>query len=114
MADPVVHFEINGKDLPKLRDFYQGVFNWKINLIPEMNYCLVESTGDGGIGGGIGVTEGPGNVTFYIQVDDLDGYLRKIESRGGKTVTPPTEIPNVVTFATFEDPEGHLIGLVKS
>jgi predicted enzyme related to lactoylglutathione lyase len=26
---------------------------------------------------------------------------------------PPTEIPNMVTFALFQDPEGHTVGLVK-
>ena len=114
MANPVVHFEVTGKDIQKLKDFYQGVFDWEINVMPEMNYGMVESPGGGGIGGGIGVTEGAGNVMFYIEVEDLVAYLKKIEGRGGKTVTPPTEVPNVVTFATFEDPEGHLIGLVKS
>jgi len=32
---------------------------------------------------------------------------------GGKTVVPVTHIPNMVTFAMFTDPEGHLVGLVK-
>jgi predicted enzyme related to lactoylglutathione lyase len=26
---------------------------------------------------------------------------------------PPTEIPNVVTIAMFQDPEGNVIGLLK-
>ncbi|HLQ60337.1 MAG TPA: hypothetical protein VK131_00565, partial [Candidatus Acidoferrales bacterium] len=27
---------------------------------------------------------------------------------------PVTEVPGVVTFANFRDPDGHVIGLVKS
>jgi predicted enzyme related to lactoylglutathione lyase len=26
---------------------------------------------------------------------------------------PPTEIPNMVRFAQFSDPEGHVLGLFK-
>jgi predicted enzyme related to lactoylglutathione lyase len=40
--------------------------------------------------------------------------LRKAERLGGKTVMPPTEIPNMVTFAMFADPDGNVIGLVKA
>ena len=50
----------------------------------------------------------------YVEVDDLQAYLDKIESLGGKTVVPITEIPNVVMFAHFTDPVGNLMGLVKS
>ncbi len=53
-------------------------------------------------------------VTFYVQVDDLDAYLKKAESLGGRTVVPPTEIPNMVTFAMFSDPDGNAVGLVKT
>jgi predicted enzyme related to lactoylglutathione lyase len=33
---------------------------------------------------------------------------------GGKVIMPPTEIPGSVTMAQFQDPEGNLIGLIKS
>ena len=40
-------------------------------------------------------------------------YLDKAEELGGKTVMPPTEIPDIVTLAMFSDPEGNLIGMIK-
>ena len=52
-------------------------------------------------------------MTVYVQVDDLESYLKKAESLGGKTVMPVTEIPGVVTLAMFSDPEGNVIGMVK-
>jgi hypothetical protein len=58
--------------------------------------------------------EGNGHVTFYVGVDDPQSYLDKAESLGGKTVMPVTEIPNMVTFALFADPEGHMVGVVKN
>ena len=112
MGSPVVHFEIIGKDGKKLHDFYGGVFGWKINADNPMNYGLVEAQGNG-IGGGVGQGEGP-SATFYIEVDDPQAYLNKIEGMGGKTIVPVTVIPGMVTFAQFADPEGNVIGIVKS
>lgn len=113
---PVVHFEINGADGKKLQAFYAELFGWHVNADNPMNYGEVDPHSDHGIGGGIGEAESPDQqwVTFYVAADDLPAALAKIERAGGKTVTPPTEIPGVVTFAHFADPEGHLIGLVKS
>jgi predicted enzyme related to lactoylglutathione lyase len=114
MANPVVHFEILGPDGPKLRDFYQSVFEWQPQVMPgPMDYGSVAAGGSGGIGGGIGGGDAA-RVTFYVQVDDIDGYLRQIESSGGKTIVPRTVIPNVVTFANFADPQGNVVGLVES
>lgn len=120
-AAPVVHFEVIGKDGKKLQDFYSKLFDWKIDANNPMNYGMVTAAGQGtepgkgSIGGGVGAGQPghPAYVTFYVQVPDLAASLKKAESLGGKTVVPPTEIPNVVTFALFNDPEGNLIGMVK-
>jgi predicted enzyme related to lactoylglutathione lyase len=120
-AAPVVHFEVIGKDAKKLQNFYGKLFDWQINADNPMNYGLVNAAGNGtevgkgSIGGGVAAAEQgmPGYVTFYVQVPDLAATLKKAESMGGKTVVPPTEIPNMVTFALFKDPEGNMIGLVK-
>jgi predicted enzyme related to lactoylglutathione lyase len=51
---------------------------------------------------------------FYIQVDDPQAYLDRIQQAGGKTVVPVTELPGLVTFAQFADPQGNVVGLLKS
>lgn len=116
MKNPVVWFEVVGKDGGALRSFYTDLFGWKIDgATGDMDYGLVGAAG-GGIGGGVGKSEdgGAGHVTFFIEVDDPAAYLKKAEKLGGKTVLPPTEIPSYnLTFAYFIDPEGHLIGLSK-
>ena len=77
-----------------------------------MGYGML-SQPDKGIGGGVGqAQDGNGHVTFYVEVDDPQAALDKIESLGGKTVMPVTEM-EMVTFALFTDPEGHLVGIVK-
>ena len=59
MGQPVVHFEIIGKDAEKLRRYYSDLFGWKIDADNPMDYGIIDREGnvsaDGtGIGGGIG------------------------------------------------------------
>ncbi len=114
MANPVTWFEILGRDADGLQRFYSDVFGWEYQKAPgPMNYGMV-SAGNGGIGGGIGdAQDGKGHVTVYVQVDDPQAYLDRVEQHGGKTIVPVTEIPDMVTFALFSDPEGHVVGVVK-
>ena len=114
MPNPVVHFEVlasgNAADLQK---FYADAFDWKIDANNPMNYGMVDNGGEG-INGGIGPNpEGQSYATFYVQVDDLQKTLDKIESLGGKTVTQPMDVPGGPAIAMFNDPEGNLIGLAK-
>ncbi len=116
MPNPVVHFEIIGKDANKLRGFYSQLFGWHIDDTNNpQQYGMVDTHSGKGIGGGIGAGDPkhPSNrVTVYVEVDDLAAALKKAESLGGKTVMPPTDLPQV-SFAMFTDPEGNLIGLSK-
>lgn len=115
MPNPVVHWEIAGKDGKKIQSFYADLFDWHVDANNPMDYGMVDTHSEGGINGGIS-KEDDGNkgVTIYVEVDDLQAYLDKAEKLGGKTVLPPTEIPGVVTLAKFTDPEGNVTGLVKS
>jgi uncharacterized protein len=114
-AHPVVHFEISARDPRALHTFYSLLFGWTINADNPMGYGLVKAEGKGGIGGGIGSAEGGAfGVTFYVAVPNLDATLRKVGELGGRTVVPPTTIPNMVTYALFTDPQGNRIGLIKS
>jgi predicted enzyme related to lactoylglutathione lyase len=112
MAQPVVHFEVVGRDGAGLQRFYGELFDWQIDASNPMSYGMVEKA-DGGIGGGVGqAPDGQGHLTFYVQVPDIDRWLQKAESLGGRTVMPRTEM-EMVTFALFADPEGHVVGLVE-
>ncbi|TMJ98379.1 MAG: glyoxalase [Actinobacteria bacterium] len=113
MSNPVVHFEVVGKDGSKLQKFYGDLFGWKISTDNPMNYGIVDNGGEG-INGGVGEAPegGSGHVTFYIQVPDINQHLGTIEQAGGRTVLPHTET-DMVTFALFADPEGNVVGLVE-
>jgi hypothetical protein len=109
--NPVVHFEILGRDKKLLEEFYKSVFNWEIEPVEDW-YSLVKP--GTGISGGIGARDGySGHVTFYVAVTDVAEALKLIESKGGKTAFGPQPIPDGGIIAGFTDPEGHLIGLVQ-
>jgi predicted enzyme related to lactoylglutathione lyase len=115
MPNPVVHFEVLGADAPALQRFYANTFGWEIDAANPMGYGMVKPQ-ESGIGGGVGPAApgAPSHATFYIQVDDPQATLERVEAAGGRTVVPVTEIPEMVTFAIFADPEGNAIGLVKA
>ena len=112
MAAKVAHFEIHGKDGKKLQQFYASLFDWKVDASNPMQYGMVNAE-PGGIGGGI--TAGKAAmVTFYVEVPDLAAALKKAERLGAKTVMKPTQVPGGPEIAQFSDPEGNVIGLLKS
>jgi predicted enzyme related to lactoylglutathione lyase len=115
MGASVVHFEVNVKDFKRAKDFYSNLFGWNIQDVPSINYGMVDTGLKMGINGGIGQVEPdkPSFATFYVQVEDPQAYLDKAVSLGAKVVVPVTEIPNMVTYAQFTDPDGCLVGIVK-
>ena len=121
MGQPVVHFEIIGKDAEALREYYSELFGWEIDADNPMKYGTVQREGntnpDGiGIGGGIGA--GPegydGHVTFYVEVPDVEAALAQAESLGGSRMMGPEEPMEGVQIGLFNDPEGRTVGVVKT
>jgi predicted enzyme related to lactoylglutathione lyase len=109
--NPVVHFEILGRDQKLLEEFYKSIFNWELSPAME-GYSLVKP--GSGIAGGIGAMgEAREHVTFYVAVEDVAAALADIESKGGKKAFGPHPIPDGGIIAGFLDPEGHLVGLVQ-
>jgi uncharacterized protein len=121
VGQPVVHFEIIGKDGEKLQSYYSELFGWEIDSNNPMKYGIVPREGNvtpEGIGIGGGVATGPdgyeGHVTFYIEVPDVEAALAKAESLGGTRVMGPDQVMEGLEVGQFTDPEGHLVGLVKT
>jgi len=119
MGQPVVHFEVIGKDGEKLQSYYSELFGWDVDADNEMKYGIVKGEDNpssmGSIGGGIAT--GPdgyeGHVTFYIAVPDVEAALQKAESLGGTRIMGPETIMGEMVLGQLKDPEGNLIGLVQ-
>ena len=115
MGQPVVHFEVVGKDAETLRHYYSELFGWRFaDPMGPTDYATVEDPD--GIGGGVGA--GPegyeGHVTFYVQVPDVGAALEQAESLGGGRMMGPDEVPGVgIVIGLMQDPEGHVIGLMS-
>ena len=121
MARPVVHFEIMARDMDKLSRYYSELFGWEINTDNPMRYGTVERAAnvgpDGvGIGGGIGAAPDghDGHVTFYFGVEDVAAALAKAESLGGSRMMGADKVGDEIEIGLFNDPDGHLVGVVRT
>jgi uncharacterized protein len=120
MGQPVVHFEIIGRDPAMLRRYYGEVFGWEFStddaateaVSEPGNYGFVDAAGNGGINGGVGGGAGyEGRVLFYVGVANVEAALRRAESLGGTRRLGPEGTPGRLVVGQFTDPEGHLIGV---
>ncbi len=111
----VVHVEIPAAEVKAAAAFYQELFGWKVQHVPEMNYTMWE---DGsGLGGGFSQVsaETPvGKMLVYIDSDDIEADLKKVEQLGGKVLQPKLEIPQTGWFGIFQDPTGNVLALYTS
>lgn len=126
MGNPVLFFEIAGKNGESLRDFYQDLFDWTILpfgwSIPHFpnDILAIDPTPppleDKGIKGHIyplpDDIEMNNRISIFIQVDDLQSTLNKIESEGGQVLVTPQVLPDGMgSIAMFIDPSGNVVGL---
>jgi hypothetical protein len=116
MGQPVVHFEIHGTNAEALDTFYGELFGWKSTFMEQIGYRTIDTdAGKQGISGGI--MQSPMNqpmVTFYIEVADVTKSLKEAEKLGGSIVLEEHDVPEGPVIGMFSDPEGNVVGLVKS
>jgi predicted enzyme related to lactoylglutathione lyase len=112
----IVHIEIPAVNVDGAGKFYQDLFGWKIQPMPEMNYTMWEA-GEGDEYGGFPQVseENPaGQVLVYIASDDIEADLKKVEKLGGKVLHKKTEIPGTGWFGVFQDPTGNVLAVYTS
>lgn len=111
----VVHVEIPSVDVEAAGRFYQELFGWKLQHVPEMNYTMWED-GSGSGGGFPQVSDDTpaGRVLVYIDSDDIETDLKKVEQLGGRVLQPKMEIPQTGWFGIFQDPTGNVLALYTS
>ena len=115
MGNPVIHFEIAGRNGEKLEDFYSNLFGWNIQrrALDQSSYGFVRTGEDGRIDGGIRhVPEGEAEIVLYVEVRDLATAVASAEKLGAKVRIPPRAAEDV-TFAMIIDPEGNPIGMIQ-
>ena len=106
-----VWYDQMSNDLAGSEKFYSKVVGWTLapNTMNAQTYTLLKS-GETMIGGLMPIPQDAAGVRpawmGYIAVNDVKAYADKVKAAGGSIHRPPTEIPNVGTFAVAGDPSG--------
>jgi predicted enzyme related to lactoylglutathione lyase len=106
-----VWYDQMSNDLPGAEAFYSKVVGWTLgaNTMNDRHYTLLQA-GPVMIGGLMPIPAEAKGVQpawmGYIAVDDVKAYADKVKAAGGAIHRPPTDIPNVGTFAVAADPDG--------
>lgn len=125
MGQPVVHFEIIGRDPTGLRDFFGALFEWEFDTSGPVSDAVSEPddygfldllvAADGtGIRGGVG--GGPEyrpRVVVYVGVPDVEDALARAQALGAERRMGPVTAPNGLVIGQLADPAGNLIGLAS-
>jgi|ERR1039457_2967174 predicted enzyme related to lactoylglutathione lyase len=112
MANPFVHVELLTSDVARAKEFYTGLFDWKLEDIPGMEYTLI-NVGEG-TGGGMmknPMPESRSTWIAYVLVDDAAAATTKAGSLGATICKEVTEIPGVGWFSVITDPTGATLAL---
>ena len=112
----VIHFEISAENAERAAKFYEDVFGWESPRSAGQKYWLLNSGNEKeqGINGGMFERKDiPIHNAFIIHVKNIDEYIEKIKSHGGKVVIDKRGIQGVGFAAYFEDTEGNTFGILQ-
>ena len=118
MADgSITWWELDVPDVAKAQEFYGAVSPWTFRPMEGFEgYVIVNVEGEG-IGAlqasDAGEPAGRG-VRQYIQVDDLEDTLARVERAGGTVDQARMEVPGPAWIGMGRDPFGQKIGFVTS
>ncbi|HEX7179227.1 MAG TPA: VOC family protein [Nitrososphaeraceae archaeon] len=118
----LVHFEIPSDDIDRSKKFYNELFGWTIEKLPEeslpegMEYFIISTVDDKGnkaLSGGMMKRQNPQQqgITNYIDVKSVDEYSTKVEQLGGKVMIPKKPVPGMGYFAICSDTENNSFGI---
>jgi uncharacterized protein len=117
----ISHFMIPADNVDRAREFYSALLGWRITPpspdtmgMEEMQYHDI-ITGPAKAGslnsGGLYKRHMDEPVLDFVEVEDLDSMVSKVETLGGRITMPITDIPGVGRTAMILDTEGNQIGL---
>lgn len=117
MTGSVTHFEIYGEEPAKLADFYRGVFEWRLDKAPGVDYWRIQtgSAGATGINGGLTYRPiaGTRGWVHYVHVASLDEAMAAAQRLGASVLRPKTAVPKSAWYAVLADPEGNAFAIYQ-
>jgi predicted enzyme related to lactoylglutathione lyase len=115
----IAYFEVPADDVKRAKKFYAEILGWEFipTQIPgiPVEYWNI-STGKSrkdtlNMGGLYQRKEQSSRMLMYAIVDDIDKTLEKVETLGGKIMSPKMSLDTVGNLVTIIDSEGNLMGL---
>ena len=110
---------ISTHDLPRLREFYAGVFGAKeFERHPERGdvFFVGLRLGDGELGLVAEERTEPGasgRIILSVAVDDVDALLDTVRRLGGTVLAPPADMPWGRRVGHVTDPDGNAVNLTQ-
>lgn len=122
MKDAISWFEIGTTDLDRATQFYETIFNVKLNPLDLDNIKMRMFPLDDmmtGVGGALVYSDGfhkpsatDGPLIYLNGNPDVQIILDRVEAAGGKIMVPKTQISEEYGYmAVIMDTEGNRIGL---
>lgn len=116
-----VWVETLSKDYDRAVDFYTRVFDWQPAPMPSGGGAPRYATNGEGRDAHCGICEADGFLPeqvpsfwrLYLQVDDVDASLERVEHLGGSVVDGPMDSP-FGRLATVADPQGATFQVIHS
>ncbi|EKN66184.1 glyoxalase/bleomycin resistance protein/dioxygenase [Neobacillus bataviensis LMG 21833] len=108
MGNTIKMFVIAARDGNLAKNFYEGVFNWKVTDVGP----LLQISG-AGLSGHIlkwPHNNHPTHTSMYINVENIQECLAKVEEMGGTVILPEMAVPTGGSIAQFVDPDGIIMG----
>jgi uncharacterized protein len=115
----IVYFQIPSDDIERSKKFYNQLFGWTIDKMPDSNtpkgmenwtVTTTDDKGNNASMGGMSKRHMPQQqITNFIDVKSVDEYSSKLEKLGAKIVVPKTAIPRMGYYAVCLDTENTVL-----
>src|SRR4051812_1698324 len=120
-AGDFIWYELMTSDADGAKAFYDAVVGWNVDAQSHFpNGYRTIGRSDGKSAGGIlpltdEMRQHGASPTWlgYVNVDDVDASVARIEQAGGKTLMPAFDIPQVGRVAMVADPQGAPFYIMK-
>ncbi len=116
--NPVCWFEVYVQDMPRAKEFYQGVFQCQLEQLPspgiEMWAFGMDANGSGASGSLVkmpGMASGGNSSLVYFACEDCAVEEARVSQFGGKVERPKMSIGEYGFISLVTDTEGNMIGL---
>jgi predicted enzyme related to lactoylglutathione lyase len=109
--------ELSTGDTATAGKFYSQLFDWSMKTDASATPYTEFQIGGKSVAGMMELTprhgDIPPNWLPYVTVADCEASAARVTELGGKVVVPPTEVPEVGTFAVFCDPGGAALAIIQ-